>query len=324
MIEQRLPRVAENIVTSLEDRHLEGCLGELQDAARSLDHQGFVTHPSWAELRRGKRPPLADSSELVNGNTAGNSTRLPPLNTSSGRPWSLASRVVPTRLTFGRTVAQGQCGCPTGPEFQVEPEAFRILVFERLRLPLPITDATCGCGVCLDLLGRHRAACPRSGRLRTRAVPTERTLARVCREAGAFVRVNAKLRDMNVEVRADDERATQVLASGLPIHQGAQLAVDITVRSPLTSTGLARPGAATTDGAVLVGARADKKAKYTQLLQGNRCHLVVVGLETGGRWSTEATTFVDMLAASRAREVPSVWRRTEGARRDLADLFGEQ
>ena len=172
--------------------------------------------------------------------------------------------------------------------------------------------------------------------------------------------MNAKLRDMNVEVRADDERAIEVLASGLPIHQGAQLAVDVTLRSPLTSTGLARPGAATTDGAALVRARADKEAKYFELLQGNRCHLVVVGLETGGRWSTEATTFVDMLAAGRAREVPSVlrrsthlawrrrwtrmlavscgrsfadslvsakwdtWRGTEGARPDLADLFGEQ
>ena len=87
--------------------------------------------------------------------------------------------------------------------------------------------------------------------------------------------------------------------SGLPIHQGAQLAVDITVRSPLTLTGLARPGAATTDCAVL-------EAKYTELLQGNRCHLAVVGLETRGRWSTEATTFVEKLAAGRAREVPSV------------------
>ena len=36
--------------------------------------------------------------------------------------------------------------------------------------------------------------------------------------------LNAKLRDMNVEVRADDERAIEVLASELPIHQGAQLA----------------------------------------------------------------------------------------------------
>ena len=30
-------------------------------------------------------------------------------------------------------------GCPTGPEFQVEPEVFRTLVFERLRQPLPAT-----------------------------------------------------------------------------------------------------------------------------------------------------------------------------------------
>ena len=190
MIEQRLPRMAENIVTSLEDRHLEGCLGELQDAARSLDHQGFVTRPSWAELSRGKRPPLADSSEL------GEWQHGWQFHASSS-----SEHFFRETLVFAQSCAANQAhlrshsgpgssavlfGCPTGPEFQVEPEAFRTLVFERLRLPLPVTDATCECGVCLDLLGRHRAACPRSGRLRTRAVPTERTLARVCREAGAF------------------------------------------------------------------------------------------------------------------------------------------
>ena len=53
----------------------------------------------------------------------------------------------------------------------------------------------------------HRAACPRSGRLKRRAVPTEITLARVCREAGATVRRNVKLRDMNVHVDPSDERA---------------------------------------------------------------------------------------------------------------------
>ena len=166
----------------------------------------------------------------------------------------------------------------------------------------------------------------------------------MCREAGALVPVNAKLRDMNVEVRADDEQAIEVLAS--------QMAVDITVRSPLTSTGLARPGDATTDGAVLVRARADKEAKYTELLQGNRCHLV--GLETGGRWSSEANTFFDLLAAGCARgplclarihpsgmaaqvdeDAGNVMRplvcgfsglqvgHVEGNWPDLADLFGE-
>ena len=44
-------------------RMSQACLGELQDAARTLDLQGFVTRPSLAEFSRGERPPLADSSE---------------------------------------------------------------------------------------------------------------------------------------------------------------------------------------------------------------------------------------------------------------------
>ena len=36
----------------------------------------------------------------------------------------------------------------------------------------------------------------------------------------------------------------------------------------------------------------------------------MVGIETGGRWSTEALQFVEMLAAARAREAPRVLRRS--------------
>ena len=68
----------------------------------------------------------------------------------------------------------------------------------------------------------------------------ERTLARICREAGASVRCNAKLVDMNVAVHANDERAVEVLASGLPLFHGAQLAVDITLRCALTASGTPR------------------------------------------------------------------------------------
>ena len=111
------------------------------------------------------------------------------------------------------------------------------------------------CGAPLDCRGQHRAACPRSGLLRARALPTERTLARVCREAGDTVRLNAKLRDMNIDIPATDERAIEVLASGLELNHGAQLAVDITVRSAVTACGRARPNAAAVDGAVLEEAR---------------------------------------------------------------------
>ena len=138
------------------------------------------------------------------------------------------------------------CGCPTQLEFRINPDLFRVLILERLRVPLPVTEARCECGAVLDC----RAACPQSGRLRTRALAPERTLARVCREAGASVRRNVKLVEMNIAVAANDERAIEVVASGLPVHHGAQLAVDITLRCALTASGLPRPGAAVADGVV--------------------------------------------------------------------------
>ena len=63
------------------------------------------------------------------------------------------------------------------------------------------------------------------------AVPPHlfRMLARVCREAGARVKFNAYLRDMNLGVPRNDEGRIEVLAQDLPCFNGAQLAVDITL-----------------------------------------------------------------------------------------------
>ena len=60
-------------------------------------------------------------------------------------------------------------------------------------------------------------------RVRKRVTPTERMLARICREAGARVKYNAFLRDMNLKVRADDERRIEGLAQDFPCLNGAQL-----------------------------------------------------------------------------------------------------
>ena len=195
------------------------------------------------------------------------------------------------------------CGCPSKPEFRIE-----AIILERVRLPLQVTEVRCECGVPLDNRGRHRAASSRSGRLKSRALAPERTPARVCREAGATVRYNAKLRDMDLDVSANnDDRATEVLATGLPLYFGAQLAVDITLRCALASDGTAQPGAARMDGAVCTRAWEDKERKYSE----------AVALETGGRWSEESLQFVESLAAVRARDAPPAlfhsaalaWRR---------------
>ena len=100
----------------------------------------------------------------------------------TNRPGSCQAHL---RSHSGRNAGVAFAHAPTTAEYTIPPHLFRVLLLERLQLPLPVTEATCnGCHEPLDTLGRHRAACTRSGRVKKRAGPTERVLARVCREAG--------------------------------------------------------------------------------------------------------------------------------------------
>ena len=83
---------------------------------------------------------------------------------------------------------------------------------------------------------------------------------------------------MNIDVVFNDERASEVFGSGLPLNCGSHLAVDITLRCALTAQGLAAANAATTDGAALMVARTDQDRRDHEVLEGDRCQLVVVGL----------------------------------------------
>ena len=320
MIHERLPQLAADTVERLDGEHdVDGCLAELRNAADGLDRQGIVGRPSWVDLQAGARPPpttLMEPGEWAHGWQ---------FYASSASEHHFRKTVVlcqscPSNQAHLRSHSGGGCshvlhGCPTSPEYTLTPDVFRTIVLERLRLPLHVSDGRCDCRALTDSRGRHLAACPHSGRLQTRAVAPEKTLARICREAGATVRANVKLRDLNVAVRGDDERCIEVVASGLPLYHGAQLAVDITMRSAVTSSDEARPGADRVDGIVCINARADKEQKYAELLAGDRCRLIFVAL--GGRWSPEALEFIEGLARARAREAPPnqarsaflAWRR---------------
>ena len=95
---------------------------------------------------------------------------------------------------------------------------------------------------------------------------------------------------------ATHERAIEVLAMGVLLHQSAQLAIDITMRSALMTTGEPCPGGATVNFAAHQAARHQKEAKYRELL-------------TGGRFGQEAVDFVDSLAAAKARDSPRILHR---------------
>ena len=123
-----------------------------------------------------------------------------------------------------------------------------------------MTEVWCeGCHAQLDSCGHHRASCPRSGRVKKRDTPTEYMVTRIFLEAGATVRKNVFLEDINVEVGAEDARQIEVLAQDLPCFGWAQFAVDVTLRCVLSCEGEAHPHAADTDGAVLLKARVDTR-----------------------------------------------------------------
>ena len=173
---------------------------------------------------------------------------------------------------------------------------FRTVILARLRLPLQLSEARCECGAFLDREGRHRAACARSGKLKTRAQASERSLARVCLGAGATVQYNARLRDM--AVAAQDDRAIEVVASGRPLFLGPNW--QWTSHSGALSLWLG-PHSQEEAGSMALCSRAQRmKRKSSELLQGDRSCLVVSDLETGGRWSEEALQFIGSLAAARA------------------------
>ena len=266
--------------------------------------------PPWESLLGGQRPPAAPEPR-THGDTLRGWQRAAVACQDRTACESLLSDLDPA----SRALLLSQAGpggpravtaLPTAPEFRMPSECMRVLLLRRLRAPLPHAPRRCRCGGALDVWGDHRTACPTAGVLGPRGAPLERAAARVCREAGARVANNVFLRDMNLDVPLADARRIEVLANGLPLYQGAQVAVDTTLVSPVSRDGTARaradrePGAAASDAA-----RRKRQETYPEILAARRCKLVVVGLEVGGRLTAETVTFLRLLADARARAAPT-------------------
>ena len=140
-------------------------------------------------------------------------------------------------------------------------------------------------------------------------LPPGTTAARVCREAGARVSTNTLLSDLNLpSVDRMDSRRIEVIANGLPLFQGAQLAIGHHPRLPPHHNGEPRRYRGTHIGAALQQARRAKERTYPELTCGGRCRLVVLAFKPGGRFSTETASFLRALARARARSAPAPLR----------------
>ena len=118
---------------------------------------------------------------------------------------------------------------------------------------------------------------------------------------------------MNVDVPIADARRIEVVANGLPLWHGSQLALDATILSPLMRLGEAHPRTDVQPGcAVTAAAHRKRHHTYPELARARRrsrrCRLVVVGVEIGGRFGTETVQLLRLLARHKATAVPAASR----------------
>ena len=158
MLSARLPKLTNRVVDDLSN-HPQGCLAQLEDATRVLDRSGFVGHPEWHVLRAGRRPPEPISSEPGEWKHGwqhhGSSSLEYHFRETVVLTQSCPAEQAHLRSHSGPGSSAVPHCAPTGPEYRLEPQLFRALVLERVRLSLDVTESRCECGDALDTFGRH-------------------------------------------------------------------------------------------------------------------------------------------------------------------------
>ena len=235
MVRQRHPAIAERMVVGLEVDDPVACFRSVR-----------VEIPHWQELADSPFPreqdPKPSQSEAGWQERATEKLEQKFVREEVWPVLSDSTRAL-VRSQHGPLASAPLTALPTSKATRLEAQPFRVFLCRRLHLPLPLSMRTCRCGRQLDMFGHHRAACAVAGVLGRRGFPLEVAAAQVCREAGARVSTNLHVRDMDLaEFNNLDGRRLEVVADGLTLWQGAQLAFDTTLVFPLRRDGSARLG----------------------------------------------------------------------------------
>ena len=174
----------------------------------------------------------------------------------------------------------------------------------RLRFVRSSSAASGAPSLCLRPLAGvavHSTPLTTTGRL---GFALESAAARVCREAGGRVTLNVRVSDLDLPPRgAQDQRRLEVVADGLPLFHGAQLAIDTTMVSAV------RGDAGPLSGwMVQLWCTRGAGKHVPRALGSGRARLVVLACEVGGRWSVESVSFLSQLAKAKVRHEPPAIR----------------
>ena len=123
-------------------------------------------------------------------------------------------------------------------------------------------------------------------------------------EAGASIpdrNVERMVARTNIPTAPGDGRRLDLIAPGLNVSRGLPLFCDITVVSPITATGAARPGTSNQGGRLLTEAEQDNNNIYWDVLSTGLGDLLCLGFEVFGRWGPQCIDLVPKLARERTR-----------------------
>ena len=285
MIHQRHNAISDTTVGTLESNAESDSIRCLLDCARRLEKTGFEM-PDWTDLAEGKvagdegeddpcPPKIGWQKQAANSveECFFSNTVLSSLGDSE-RALALTQRNLLASAPF-------VCFPSTAPGASIR-SRFVFCSFVASVCPFPCVSAVAGVAVLLTPLAIIVQLAGTRG-FRGEGSGLSSQQARVCREAGARVRTNTFIRDMDLGMHDTfDGRRLEVLADGLPLHGGAQLAIDTTMVSPLHRNGVALRGAASRPGVALKLARRRKELTYPELASdGGRARLVVLAAEVG-------------------------------------------
>ena len=238
MIQQRPPRIAALFVAQLSGQPHTTFLRAASEAPIHLARAGFVA-PTWDALALDARPPPREPEDVEPGGVrrGWQHSVASEVEKCARDEWFMRAtdqvRAL-VRSQGGPGAGAALTAVPTGRETMIPSHLFRVILLRRFRQQLPFTGRACRCGRLLDAFGHHRAACAALGCLDAEVSHWRVPLQEFAERQGGRVRTNTFVRDLDIPTATlEDSRRLEVVVDGLPLHGGAQLAVDTTLVSTL-------------------------------------------------------------------------------------------
>ena len=286
------------------------CLAAAEQAGKTCVRDGWQERPLWVDLAAGLRPPEPPQDESTLGEwqhgwqfhgsnamerkafaqllqeLAWPSVRINAAATGKARLHSCRGPFASTWLTIS----------PTTDGLHLSDSELQCAMRRRL-----------GIAVCFegdDPHGHANLTDNRGGRLNARHSGMLAAWRQVFLEAGGQVpdrNIERLLRDSHITTPPGDLRRLDLIVPGLNVARGLPLFCDVTVVSPITRHGAARPGTSNRGGMPLEHAEEDNNDTYREVISSGLGSLQCLGCEVFGRWGAQCVQLVPALARERCR-----------------------